>query len=127
MAHKTIVTDKAPAPIGPYSQAVRANGLIFTAGQIGVNPKTGELVAGGVEAETRQVMDNLQAVLEAAGSSLAQVVKATVYLADLNDFQKMNEVYGRYVGESRPARSTIQAARLPRNCRVEIDLIALAG
>ena len=126
MVQETIVTDKAPAPIGPYSQAIRANGFIFTAGQIGVNPKTGELVTGGIEAETRQVMENFQAVLEAAGSSLAKVVRATVYLADLGDFQKMNEVYGRYVGESRPARSTVQAAKLPRTCRVEIDLIALA-
>ncbi len=126
MTQQTIVTDKAPAPIGPYSQAIRANGFIFTAGQIGVNPKTGELVTGGIEAETRQVMENLKAVLEAAGSSLAKVVRATVYLADLGDFQKMNEVYGQYVGESRPARSTIQAAKLPRTCRVEIDLLALA-
>ena len=117
-------TDSAPAAIGPYSQAVVQGGMVYTAGQIPLDPSTGELVTGDVAAQTERVMRNLQAVLEAAGSSLNGVVKTTVFLRDMGDFGAMNEVYGRYFGEHRPARSTVQAARLPRDCAVEIDCIA---
>ena len=122
-----IKTEGAPAAIGPYSQAVRANGFIFASGQIPLDPKTGEFVAGGVAEQTEQVMRNLTAVLEAAGSGLNRIVKTTVFLADMNDFAAMNEVYARFFGENPPARSTVEAARLPRDARVEIDVIALAG
>jgi 2-iminobutanoate/2-iminopropanoate deaminase len=122
-----IGTDKAPAAIGPYSQAVRALGLVFASGQIPLDPQTGQFVAGGISEQTEQVIRNLTAVLEAAGSSLESVVKTTVFLADMEDFAAMNEVYGRYFKEDAPARSTVQAARLPRDARVEIDVIALAG
>ena len=122
-----IKTEGAPAAIGPYSQAVRANGFIFASGQIPLDPKTGEFVAGGVAEQTEQVMLNLTAVLEAAGSGLNRIVKTTVFLADMNDFAAMNEVYGRYFTENPPARATVEAARLPRDARVEIEAIALAG
>lgn len=122
-----IKTEDAPAAIGPYSQAVRAGGFIFASGQIPIDPQTGEFVAGGVAEQTEQVMRNLCAVLEAAGSSLDRIVKTTVFLADMNDFAAMNEVYGRYLKENPPARATVQAARLPRDARVEIEAIALAG
>jgi 2-iminobutanoate/2-iminopropanoate deaminase len=120
-----VKTEEAPAAIGPYSQAVRAGGFIFASGQIPLDPKTGEFVAGGVAEQTEQVMQNLSAVLKAAGASLAQVVKTTVFLADMNDFAAMNEVYGRYFQENPPARATVQAARLPRDARVEIEAIAV--
>lgn len=122
-----ITTTDAPGAIGPYSQAVIANGLIYTSGQIPLDPQTGEFVAGGIAEQTEQVMRNLAAVLKAADSSLEQVIKTTVFLADMNDFAAMNEVYGRYFNEQPPARSTIQAARLPRDARVEIDAIALVA
>ena len=122
-----IKTEGAPAAIGPYSQAVRANGFIFASGQIPLDPKTGEFVAGGVAEQTEQVMRNLTAVLEAAGSGLNRIVKTTVFLADMNDFAAMNEIYGRYFTENPPARATVEAARLPRDARVEIEAIALAG
>jgi 2-iminobutanoate/2-iminopropanoate deaminase len=122
-----IKTERAPAAIGPYSQAVRAGGFVFASGQIPLDPQTGEFVAGGVAEQTEQVMKNLSAVLEAAGASLAQVVKTTVFLADMNDFAVMNEVYGRYFQENPPARATVQAARLPRDARVEIEAIAIKG
>jgi len=122
-----VKTEGAPAAIGPYSQAVRAGGFIFASGQIPLDPKTGEFVAGGVADQTEQVMRNLQAVLEAAGSGLNRIVKTTVFLADMNDFAAMNEVYGRYFEENPPARATVQAARLPRDARVEIEAIALDG
>jgi len=120
-----IETNKAPAPIGPYSQAIKANGFVFVSGQIPLDPATGSLVAGDVAAQTHQVMRNLAAVLEAAGSSLAKVVKTTIFLKDLGDFARVNEIYGEYVGESRPARATVEAARLPRDAGVEIEAIAL--
>jgi 2-iminobutanoate/2-iminopropanoate deaminase len=120
-----IQTEDAPQAIGPYSQAVVAGGLVFASGQIPLDPQTGEFVAGGTAEQTEQVLRNLTAVLEAAGSSLAQVVKTTVYLADMGDFAAMNEVYGRYFQHEPPARATVQAARLPRDARVEIDVIAL--
>ncbi|HKX29822.1 MAG TPA: RidA family protein [Blastocatellia bacterium] len=122
----SIQTDRAPQAIGPYSQAIKANGMIFLSGQIPLDPETMQLVDGGIRAQTERVFRNLQAVLEAAGSSLEQVVKTTVYLADLNDFAAMNEVYATFFHSHRPARSTVQVARLPRDARVEIDLIALA-
>ena len=122
-----VKTEGAPAAIGPYSQAVRAGGFIFASGQIPLDPKTGEFVAGGVAEQTEQVMRNLTAVLEAAESGLNRIVKTTVFLADMNDFAAMNEVYGRYFTENPPARATVEAARLPRDARVEIEAIALAG
>ncbi len=125
---KTIVqTEKAPAAIGPYSQAVKAGGFVFLSGQVALDPASGQVVAGDVRAQTERVLKNLQAVLVAAGSSLAAVVKATVFLADMNDFAAMNEVYGRFFSSDPPARATVQAARLPKDVQVEIDLIALAG
>lgn len=121
-----ISTGQAPRAIGPYSQAIRANGFVFLAGQVGFDPATGYVVEGGVTSQTARVMENLKAVLEAAGSSLDQVVKTTVYLKSMEDFGKMNEIYGRYFPKDPPARSTIEVARLPRDVRVEIDVIALA-
>jgi 2-iminobutanoate/2-iminopropanoate deaminase len=121
-----IATDKGPKAIGPYSQAVKANGLIFTAGQVAFDPATGQLVEGDVARQTTRVMENLRAIVEAAGSSLDRALKATVYLKDMNDFAAMNEVYARYFPANPPARSTVEAARLPRDVRVEIDLIVAA-
>ena len=120
-----ISTDKAPRAIGPYSQAVRAGGFVFASGQIPIDPATGEFVAGGVAEQTDQVLRNVSAVLEAAGTRLDRVVKTTVFLADMNDFIAMNEVYGRFFGEQPPARATVQAARLPRDAKVEIEAIAM--
>ena len=121
-----IATEKGPKAIGPYSQAVKANGYIFTAGQIAFDPATGQLVEGDVARQTARVLENLKAIVEAAGSSLERAVKATVFLKDMNDFAAMNEVYARYFPKEPPARSTVEAARLPRDVRVEIDLIVLA-
>jgi len=120
-----IKTESAPAAIGPYSQAVRAGNFVFASGQIPIDPKTGEFVAGGIAEQTEQVMRNLAALLEAAGSGLDRIIKTTVFLADMNDFAAMNEVYGRFFKENPPARATVQAARLPRDARVEIEAIAL--
>lgn len=120
-----IVTEKAPKAVGPYSQAVKANGFIFCAGQIPLDPVTGEMVSGGIQEQTVRVFENLQAVLEAAGSSLEKVVKAQVFLLDLNDFVPMNEVYASYFAEPYPARDTFQVARLPKGALVEISVIAL--
>lgn len=122
-----IKTEDAPQAIGPYSQAVVAGGFVFLSGQIPLDPATGQFVEGGIAEQTEQVLRNLSKVLEAAGTSLARVVKTTVFLADMSDFAAMNEVYGRSFNENPPARSTVQAARLPRDARVEIDVIALAG
>ena len=122
-----IKTKSAPAAIGPYSQAIRAGGFVFASGQIPIDPQTGVFVEGGIAEQTEQVIRNLSAVLEAAGTSLDGVVKTTVFLADMNDFAAMNEVYGRYFSEDPPARATVQAARLPRDARVEIEVIALIG
>ncbi|HSQ19697.1 MAG TPA: RidA family protein [Blastocatellia bacterium] len=122
-----IQTDSAPKAIGPYSQAIKANGLVFASGQIPLDPATMQVVEGGIREQTERVMNNLSAVLRAAGSSLDQVVKTTVFLADLADFADMNETYGRFFGEAPPARSTVQVSRLPRDVRIEIDVIALAG
>ena len=122
-----VQTEHAPAAIGPYSQAVRAGGFVFASGQIPLDPLTGEFVAGGVAEQTAQVLNNLRAVLEAAGSGLDRIVKTTVFLADMNDFAAMNEIYGQYFKENPPARATVEAARLPRDARVEIEAVALAG
>lgn len=122
-----IQTASAPQAIGPYSQAISANGFIFASGQISIDPKTGEFVAGGIVEQTEQVMRNLSAVLEAAGSGLDRVVKTTVFLADMQEFTAMNEVYGRFFANDPPARATVQAAGLPRDARVEIEAIALVG
>jgi 2-iminobutanoate/2-iminopropanoate deaminase len=121
-----ISTDKGPKAIGPYSQAVKAGGFIFTAGQVAFDPATNQLVEGDVAKQTERVMQNLKGIVEAAGSSLDRAVKATVYLKDMNDFAEMNTVYGRYFPQNPPARSTVEAARLPRDVRVEIDLIVAA-
>jgi 2-iminobutanoate/2-iminopropanoate deaminase len=128
MSKTAIATDQAPAAIGPYSQAVRAGDLVFTSGQIGLDPATGELVEGGVEAQTRRVLENLTHVLAAAGASWSDVVRTTVFLADLGDFAVVNRLYGERVGGGvLPARSTVQVARLPRGAAVEIDAVAHVG
>jgi len=121
---KTVLTDKAPTAIGPYSQGIVASGFLFTAGQIPLDPATGQVIKGDVKAQTERVLDNLTAVLAAAGVSWRHVVKTTVFLHDMNDFPAVNEVYARIVGESRPARSTVQVAGLPKGVLVEIDAIA---
>ncbi|HEX8458627.1 MAG TPA: RidA family protein [Pyrinomonadaceae bacterium] len=120
-----VATESAPQAIGPYSQAVKVGDLVFTSGQIPIDPRTGVFVEGGIAEQTEQVLRNLGEVLRAAGTSLEAVVKTTVYLADMNDFAAMNEVYARYFSNEPPARSTVQAARLPRDARVEIDVIAI--
>ena len=127
MSDKICVNTKnAPAAIGPYSQAVVANGMVFTSGQVAMEPATGELIEGGVEAQTRRVMENLSAVLTACGTSLEKVVKASIFLKDMNDFQVVNEVYGSYFSDGNPpARSTVQVSRLPKDVDVEIDMIAI--
>ena len=122
---QTVATDDAPRAIGPYSQAIIAGDLVFLSGQIPTDPQTGEFVAGGVAEQTEQVLKNLTQVLRAAGCGLADVVKTTVFLADMQDFAAMNEVYGRFFETEPPARSTVQAAGLPRGARVEIDAIAV--
>lgn len=122
-----IATDRAPRAIGPYSQAVRAGDLVFASGQIPIDPATGEFVAGGIAEQTEQVLRNLTAVFSAAGLGLNQVVKTTVFLANMDDFTAMNEVYGRFFGAEPPARATVEAARLPRDARVEIEAIAVIG
>ncbi|MBC7910405.1 MAG: RidA family protein [Pyrinomonadaceae bacterium] len=120
-----IKTERAPQAIGPYSQAVKAAGFVFASGQIPIDPETGEFVAGGVAEQTAQVLKNLSAVLEAAGTTLEQVVKTTVFLADMKDFAAMNEVYARFFTGNAPARATVEASALPRDARVEIEAIAL--
>ena len=122
-----IQTDNAPAAIGPYSQAIKANGFVFVSGQIPIDPQTGEFVSGGIAEQTARVLKNLTAVLEAAGSSLEQVVKTTVFLADMKEFSGMNEVYKDFFPTPPPARSTVAAAGLPRDARVEIEAVALVS
>lgn len=122
-----IATDRAPRAIGPYSQAVRAGNLVFASGQIPIDPATGQFVPGGIAEQTEQVLRNLTAVFAAAGVGMDQVIKTTVFLADMDDFGAMNEVYGRFFAEEPPARATVQAARLPRDARVEIEAIAVVG
>ena len=122
-----IATEDAPRAIGPYSQAVRAGNFVFASGQIPIDPATGEFVPGGIAEQTEQVLQNLTALFAAAGVGLDQIVKTTVFLADMNDFTAMNEVYGRFFSEAPPARATVQAARLPRDAKVEIEAIAVVG
>ena len=119
-----VLTDRGPKPIGPYSQAVKTNGFVFVSGQVALDPATGEFVGTEVREQTARVMENLKAILEAAGVSFTHVVKTTVYLKDMNDFTAMNEVYARYFTAAPPARSTVQAARLPKDALVEIDVVA---
>ena len=120
-----IATNDAPKAIGPYSQAVRANGLLFLSGQVGLDPATGQLVEGDFSAQARRALDNLKAVLKEAGSDFSKVVRATVYLADMADFQTLNGIYAEYFGDHKPSRSTVAVAGLPRNARVEMDVIAV--
>ncbi|HUR99753.1 MAG TPA: RidA family protein [Pyrinomonadaceae bacterium] len=121
-----VSTNKAPGAIGPYSQAIKTGGMLFCSGQIPIDPETGEFVSNDIGEQTEQVLKNLSAVLEAGGMNLGNVVKTTVFLADMSDFAAMNEVYGRYFDENKPARATVQAARLPRDAKVEIECIAAA-
>jgi len=125
MNKRVIHTDKAPKAIGPYSQAIRTDGMIYTAGQLGLDPASMELVTGGVEEQTRQALANLSNVLDAAGSNLGHVVKTTVFLKDMNDFAKMNAIYTEYFNENPPARSTVAVAGLPKGALVEIEIVAL--
>jgi len=125
MTQTIIATGKAPAAVGPYSQGVRVGNLVFTAGQAGLDPTTGRMVEGGIEAQTQQTLENLSAILQAAGSSLLQVVKTTVFLQDIADFQTMNRVYARFFGGQPPARSTVQVAALPLGALVEIEAVAM--
>jgi 2-iminobutanoate/2-iminopropanoate deaminase len=124
---KTVATEKAPKAIGPYSQAITFNGMAYLSGQIPLDPETGQVVEGDISAQTTRVLENLAEVLAACGSALDRVVKTTVYIQDMREFAKMNEVYGKYFVENPPARSTIEAARLPKDVRVEIDAIAIVG
>lgn len=127
MTKKVIQTDKAPKAIGPYSQAIQTDFAVFTAGQVGLDPATGELVSDAVEEQTRQALKNLKGVLEASGSSLANVVKTTVFLKNMSDFSKMNAVYAQFLGEMPPARSTVEVAGLPKGALVEIEAVALTS
>ena len=127
MSLKTVQTDRAPAAIGPYSQGVVANGLLFTAGQIPLDPQTGQIVEGGVVKQTERVLANLRAILDSVGASWNDVVKTTVFLHDMNDFPVVNETYARTLGDARPARSTVQVSALPRNVLVEIDAVVKVG
>ncbi|MFH1323222.1 MAG: RidA family protein [Methanobacteriota archaeon] len=125
MSSKEIVnTSKAPNAIGPYSQAIKVNKMVFLSGQIAIDPKTQQFVDGDIETQTKRVLDNLKSVLEASGSSLESVVKTTIYLTDINDFSKVNEIYASYFSSGKPARSTVCVAALPKNAKVEIDAIA---
>ncbi len=121
---KIIQTKLAPEPIGPYSQAIETNDLIFTSGQIAIDPQTNALIEGDVVAQAKRVFENLKAVLEAAGSDLEHVVKTTIFLKDMNDFARVNEIYAEYFGKAAPARSTVQVARLPKDVAIEVDCIA---
>ena len=119
-----VLTDRGPKPIGPYSQAIRANGFLFVSGQVALDPKTGEMTSTDIRQQTERVLENVKGILEASGSNLHHVVKTTVFLKDINDFATMNEVYARYFTAAPPARSTVQVARLPKDALVEIDVIA---
>jgi 2-iminobutanoate/2-iminopropanoate deaminase len=123
--NEVVSTDEAPGAIGPYSQAIKAGGMVFCSGQIPIDPATGQFVSDDVAEQTEQVFKNLEAVLKAAGCTFANVVKTTVFLADMNDFAAMNEVYSRFFTDNKPARATVQAARLPRDAKVEIECIAV--
>jgi 2-iminobutanoate/2-iminopropanoate deaminase len=120
-----VQTDHSPKPIGPYSQAIRANGFLFVSGQVGLDPKTGALVGTSIQEQTERTLENLKGIVEAAGTKMAHVVKVSVFLKDMNDFTAMNEVYGRYFASAPPARTTVQVARLPKDALVEIDVVAV--
>ena len=120
-----VITDRGPKPIGPYSQAVKANGFLYVSGQLGLDPSTGEMVEGGIAAQTERAMNNLKGIVEAGGSKLSHAVRTTIYLKDMNDFAAMNEVYGKFFTVAPPARSTVQVARLPKDALVEIDIVAV--
>jgi len=127
MSKKVVFTDKAPKPIGPYSQAVIANGFLFGSGQIPIDPETGEVVKGGIEEQTRRVLENIKAVLEAAGCTLEDVVSVTVFLSDLDDFQAFNKVYEEYFKDSPPARTTVEVSRLPKGVKLEVNFVAVVS
>jgi len=124
MQRKIVNTKKAPAPIGPYSQAILSGNFIFTSGQIAIDPASGEIITGDIESQTVRVLENLKAVLRDAGGSIDSVLKTTIYLKNMDDFQRVNEIYARYFGHSMPARSTVEVSRLPKNVLIEIDCIA---
>lgn len=124
MSREVVFTDKSPKAIGPYSQAIKVKGLVFCSGQVAINPKTGETVTGSITAQAKQILENLKTVLEASGSSLDKVVKTTVFLRDMKDFQEMNTEYAKWFSKNPPARSTVQVAALPRDSGIEIDAIA---
>jgi 2-iminobutanoate/2-iminopropanoate deaminase len=123
---EAVATEKAPQAIGPYSQAIKANGMVYASGQIPIDPATGQVISGNIAAQTERVLKNLEAVLSAAGSSLQKVVKTTVFLKNMSEFAQMNEVYGRFFASEPPARSTVEVARLPKDVLVEIEVVALA-
>ena len=125
MRREPVKTSNAPAALGPYSQAIKVGEFVYTSGQVAIDPATGEFIGGGIAEQTERVLKNVAAVLEAAGSNLDQVVKTLVFLADMNDFAAMNEVYGKFFSGAPPARSTVQAARLPKDARIEIEAVAL--
>lgn len=120
-----VLTDRAPKPIGPYSQAIKANGFLFVSGQVAIDPKTNEFIGGDIRQQTERVLDNVKGLLEASGTNLHHVVKTTVFLKDMNDFTAMNEIYARYFASAPPARSTVAAAGLPKGALLEIEVIAL--
>ena len=124
MAKEFVYSKNAPEPIGPYSQAIKLNNFIFSSGQIALNPQTGQIAEGDIKAQTKQTLENIKAILNAGGSDISKVIKVTVYLKNIGDFAGMNDVYSEYFGESKPARSTIEAARLPKDSLIEVDVIA---
>jgi 2-iminobutanoate/2-iminopropanoate deaminase len=124
MNKESIYTKNAPEPIGPYSQAIKFNNLVLTSGQIGIDPKTGNLVEGGIKEQTKQTIENLKNILEAGGSDISKVIKVTVFLKNINDFAAMNEIYNEYFGNSKPSRSTAESSGLPRDAKIEIDIVA---
>lgn len=125
MKIETVSTDKAPAAIGPYSQAIVVGAKVYTSGQIPINPSTGEIVSGGIEVQTKQVLENIKAVLAAAGTDLQHVVKTTIFIKDMNDFAVINKTYGEYFSQPYPARSTVEVARLPKDAKIEIEAVAI--
>lgn len=126
MKKEIVKTEKAPAAIGPYSQAVKYGNLVFTSGALGIDPGTGTFVEGGIQAQTKQCLENLKAILEASGSCMENVLKATVFIKDMNDFPKVNEIYGQYFTKEQPGRSCVEVARLPKDALVEIEVVAYA-
>lgn len=124
MNKEQVYTKKAPEPIGPYSQAIKINNLVFTSGQIAIDPETGNFIGGEIREQTKQTIRNIEAILEAAGSDISKVIKVTVYLKDVNEFTAMNEVYEEYFGKSKPARSTAESPRLPKDAKIELDVVA---